>query len=329
MVIALLTALLVPVAVSADSAGNDVVVVANRGSGDVSVIDSVTHEVMTVDLPGDAQPMYVNHDYVNDLVLVGDRAASTVVALDQDSFEVVDSVTVGEGVFHQWFDDVSRRLWVVGDTSQTVTVVSTRGRNLDVVATIDIPADLVARGGKPHDVFVKGRRAFVSILGLDDGSGVVLKYSTRRFVETGRIVTGGDPHLFMTGNQLYVASQDASTVTRYRASSLELVAQATVPAAHGIFVTDSRDVFVTNITGGGPGAITEFNRGLTRVRNVLDTTVPIPHNITVDGLEQLWVTHSGANANQVSIFQLGGRNPGELTTVTAGTNPFGLAAVAR
>jgi DNA-binding beta-propeller fold protein YncE len=307
---------------------DDVVVVANRGSGDVSVIDADDHDVATYDLPGAAEPMYVSHDRKHGRVLVGDRSSSTVVALDEDTFDVVGSVDVGEGVFHQWLDPRRGQLWVVGDASASVTVVDTA--DLDVIATIAIPPDLVARGGVPHDVFVRGRHAFVSILGLDDGSGAVLRYSTRTFRETGRLAAGGDPHLFVRWGVLHVASQDASTVSTYRVGSLRPLASVDIPAAHGIWVTRRGDVLVTNIAGGGVDAVWDLDRRL-GVDDVTDTTVPVPHNLVeLDG--EVFVTHSGATADQVSIIDRArhGRDGfGTAETVTVGANPFGLAAVDR
>jgi hypothetical protein len=328
LALAMLAGPIAPADASYDHRGPSVAV-ANRGSGDLSVIDAETLAVESFDLPGNAEPMYVSHDTRNDRVLVGDRASSTIIALDDETYEVVDTVEVGAGVFHQWLDVRRRQLWVVGDTSNTVTVVDSR--HLEVVATIDIPNDLVARGGKPHDVFVSGRRAFVSILGLDDGTGVVLQYSTRNFDETGRVTTGADPHLFVTGNRLYVASQGGSKVSRFRANSLELVETITVPSAHGIYVTNRNEVIVTNIAGGGTDAVWELNRRLTRVEDVTDTGYPTPHNVTVSsnvgGNRQVFVTHSGSSANQVSAIPIGRGGFGEPHTVTVGTNPFGLAFV--
>lgn len=304
---------------------DDAVVIANRGSGDISVVNTRTLDVQTFDLPGEAEPMYVNHDRRNEVVYVGDRASSTVVVLDDASYDVVDTIAVGDGVFHQWYDKKSRQLWVIGDTSQTVTVINADARS--VQATIAIPADLVARGARPHDVFVAGNRAFVSVLGLDDGTGVVLQYSTRDFTETGRVTTGGDPHLFVTGNTLYVASQDGSSVSRYHAKTLEQLGSIGIPAAHGIYITNRNEILVTNIAGGGANAVWELNKQLTQVQAVASTEFPTPHNLTVDRSRQAWVTHSGATADQVSIIDLNNMGFGPIATVTVGTNPFGLGFV--
>ena len=301
------------------------VVVANRASGDISIIDNRTLEVRNVDLPGDAEPMYVNHDRRHDRVLVGDRASSTIVAFDDDSYEIVGSVDVGDGVFHQWLERTRRQLWVVGDTSQSVTVVDTR--SLEVRATIDMPADLVSETSKPHDVFVSGNHAFVTMLGVTGGGGVVIQYSTRTFEETGRVSVGDDPHVFVRSGRLYVASQDSSTVALFRARDLRPMGSIQVEAAHGIFVTNSLEVLVTTISGGGIEAVSELNPRLTTVRDTVDTDFLVPHNITVDNRRQMFVTHSGGTADKVSVIRLGGSGFGEPQTVTVGLNPFGLAFV--
>ncbi len=301
------------------------IVIANRGSGDLSVIDAASLDVTTIPLPGAAEPMYVSHDARANRVLVGDRASSAVVALDDQSFDVIASVPVGEGVFHQWLDARLGQLWVVGTTSTSVTVVDSR--QLEAVATIPLPADLVARGGVPHDVFVKGRHAFVSVLGLDDGTGAVVQYSTRTFSETGRITTGDDPHLFVRGNRLYVASQDASSVSVHRAGSLRLLNEIAIPSAHGIFVTPRGDVLVTNIAGGGTDAVWQLNHRLSRIEAVADTATPVPHNIAAGRDGTAYITHSGATADQVTVIERSRSGFGSPTSVTVGTNPFGLAVV--
>lgn len=331
MIGALLVLALVAVGLVAPASANvqvgqrSEVVVANRGSGDISLIDSRTSEVRNVDLPGAAEPMYVSHDLRHDRVLVGDRANSTIVAFDDDSYEVVGTVDVGEGVFHQWLENSRRQLWVVGDSSQTVTVVDTR--NLEVMATIDMPADLVEDGGKPHDVFVQGNHAFVTMLGLEGEVGAVIQYSTRTFEETGRRATvGDDPHVFVRSGRLFVASQGSSTVALFRASDLLPLGDTEVEAAHGLFVTTRSEVLVTTISGGGVNAVTELNARLTDVRDTVDTDFPVPHNITVDNRRQMYVTHSGPS-DVVSIIGLERDGFGEPTTVTVGLNPFGLAFV--
>ncbi len=312
-----LVALAAPVA--AEPPPDDAVVTANRASGDISVIDGDDRSVVDYDLPGEAEPMYVSHDGENGLVWVGDRASSTVVAVDDETFEVVASVPVADGVFHQWLDESRDQLWVAGTAGATVTVVDTSTRS--ATTTITIPDDLRDAGATTHDVFVDGNHAFVSLVGADDG--VVLRYSTKSFELTGRIDTGGDPHLFARAGRLFVASQEAGTVSSYVPATLRLVETVEVPAAHGIFVAGNT-VFVTNIAGGGDDALWQLDRSLDITAEPVDTDAPVPHNVAVTADGTAFITHSGGASNAVSVID---PETGAGQLVTVGTNPFGLAVV--
>ncbi|MDH5519047.1 MAG: hypothetical protein OEZ14_00805, partial [Acidimicrobiia bacterium] len=126
----ILAALLSPGTAEATSPSS-AVVVANRGSGDISVIDTSSLAVTTVTLPaGNAEPMYVSHDIRHNRVLVGDRGSSTIVAFDDETYDVVGTVAVGDGIFHQWIDSMREQLWVVGTTNSTVSVVDTEDLSL-------------------------------------------------------------------------------------------------------------------------------------------------------------------------------------------------------
>ena len=84
----------------------------------------------------------------------------------------------------------------------------------------------------------------------------------------------------------------------------------------------------TNLAGGGVDAVSQLDRLLTGVTDAVDTPFAVPHNLTVDRFgEHAFVTHSGGTANQVSIIELGGSGFGGVTSVTVGTNPFGIALV--
>ena len=61
-----------------------------------------------------------------------------------------------------------------------------------------------------------------------------------------------------------------------------------------------------------------------------DTPLAVPHNIALTKKgEKLYVTHSGATADQVSIYRASKQQPVPvlLGTVTVGLNPFWLAYV--
>src|SRR5262245_8750630 len=81
------------------------VVVTNRGSGSISVIDAATHAVTTHPLPSGespAEPMYANFVANGSRLYVGDRANNRVVIFDARDYSVLGHISVGAGVFHQW-----------------------------------------------------------------------------------------------------------------------------------------------------------------------------------------------------------------------------------
>ena len=164
--------------------GHGEIVVANRASGSISVIDTRTDQLRgTFPLPdGDnpPEPMYVVFIPGTHRVFVGDRANDRVVVFRSDDYSVEGTVPTGAGVFHMWADLRGRQLWVNNDIDNTTTVIDPR--RLTVLATVPTPADLVADGGKPHDVILGpwGHLAYVSVVGAG-GSDWVVQYSTRRW----------------------------------------------------------------------------------------------------------------------------------------------------
>jgi DNA-binding beta-propeller fold protein YncE len=187
------------------------IVVANRASGSISVIDVETDSLVdNYALPGpnSAEPMYVVYSKFSDRVFVGDRANDQVVVFDAADFSVEGTLPAGEGVFHMWADTRGRQLWVNNDIDNTATVINTH--TLDLIATVPMPADLVAAGGKPHDVILDraGRFAYVSMLGFAGPNDYVVQFSTRTFDEVNRAEVGKDPHLSLAnraanGHSLY------------------------------------------------------------------------------------------------------------------------------
>jgi YVTN family beta-propeller protein len=314
------------------------IVVANRGSGSISVIDATTDQLIeTYDLPaGDnpPEPMYVVYTPAKRRVFVGDRANNRVVVFDGRDFSVEATVDTGAGVFHMWADPQSRQLWVNNDIDNTSTVINPK--TLEVVATVPTPADLVAQGGKPHDVILgpQGRFAYVTVLGLPGPNDYVVQFSTATFQEVGRAPVGKDPHVSLArqNDLLYVPSQNSDAVVVLDRSTLELVTEIPVPGAHGAGMTRSGKVFyTTNLPGGGTDALFAIDtRSNTVIGDPVDTPYPVPHNIalTPSG-HKLFVTHSGAASEKVTIYTISGNNLLPLLSdeVTVGLNPFGLAYV--
>ena len=88
------------------------VVVANRASGSISVIDSDQNTVLgNYDMPDNGEPMYAVYNSSNQTVLVGDYNGK-VVAFDAITFEVTGTAEAGAGVFHMWGSPDNQQLWV-------------------------------------------------------------------------------------------------------------------------------------------------------------------------------------------------------------------------
>ena len=283
--------------------------------------------------PGDAspEPMYVTYVKRTNQVFVGDRANNRVVVFDADDYSVTGTIAAGNGVFHQWADPRGRQLWVNNDIDNTATGIDPQ--TLSVLGTVAMPADLVDAGYKPHDVILdsKGRFAFVTLLGGDTHDWLV-KFDTADFTEVGRAEVGLDPHVSLTQRNglIYVAAQNSNVVTVLDRTTLELVTELAVPGAHGAGMTPNGKVFyTTNLPGGGTDGLFAIDIGTNTVIGSADTPYAVPHNIVVTKNDKLFLTHSGATSDTVTIYDVTTNNPipeyrGE---VMVGLNPFGLAYV--
>lgn len=320
----------------ADGGPKGEVVIANRGSGSISVIDARSDQLVdTIALPAGAnapEPMYVVYSKKGGYVFVGDRANDRVVAFDADDYSVAATVPAGAGVFHMWADDRGRQLWVNNDIDKTVTVIDPV--TLEVIATVDMPADLAADGYKPHDVILdpQGRFAYVTFLGGAAPHDYLVQYSTETFQELNRAEVGKDPHVSLTQNNklIYVPAQNSNLVSVFDRFTLELVAEIAVPGAHGAGMAPNGQVFyTTNLPGGGTDGLFAIDTKTNTVIGSADTPYAVPHNLVVTKNKKLFLTHSGGASDKVTIYAVSVADPIPtlLTHVTVGLNPFGLAYV--
>ena len=314
------------------------IVVANRASGTISVIDVATDQVeQTIALPGPSpEPMYVV--YTNShggRVFVGDRANNRVVVYNAHTFALVGTVPAGNGVFHMWADRRGTQLWVNNDIDNTITVINPK--TLAVIATVSLPADLVAQGGKPHDVILDdgGHSAFVSLVGLAGANDYVAKYDTATFDLVALTAVAKDPHLSLTrrNNLLYVPTQGGNGVALLDRTTLEIVGEIPVPGAHGAGMRrDGRVFYTTNLPGGGANGLFAIDTRTNTVIGSADTPYPVPHNIALNRQgSKLYITHSGGTADKVTVYTASKHHPVPVLAgeITVGLNPFGLAFVPR
>lgn len=316
------------------------IVVANRGSGTISVLDVKTNAVTgTYDLPAAAdeptpEPMYVVGTATHNRVFVGDRANSRVAVFDANTFDALGTVPAGQGVFHMWADPQGQQLWVNNDIDNTSTIIDPG--TLTVIATTDTPADLVAMGGKPHDVIVgpKGDYAYVTVLGLAGDNDYVVQYSTATFTEISRAAVGKDPHVSLNRQNrwLYVACQNSDVVYVFDRQTLAEETTIAIPGAHGVgMARNGRYLYVANLPGGGSDALyTIDTRSNTLVGSPVDSPYAVPHNIALaPNGKKLFLTHSGGMSDKVTVYRIIGidATPEYQDEVTVGLNPFGLAFV--
>lgn len=324
-------------AATGDGFSRGKIVVANRASGTISIIDvhsdEVTHTQALPAGPNAPEPMYVVHSRKR--VFVGDRANNRVAVFNARTFALEGTVPAGAGIFHMWADRLDRQLWVNNDIDNTATVIDPI--TLEVLATVPMPADLIAMGGKPHDVILDpllGQFAYVTMIGFAGSNDFVVKFSTRTFREVGRAAVGKDPHVSaaMQNKYLYVPCQNSNVVMVLNRHTLEEEAVIPIPGAHGAgMANNGKTFYTTNITGGGSNGLFAID---TRTDSVtgdpVNTPFATPHNIalTPDG-RKLYVTHSGGTSNKVTIYKLSRRNevPELIGEVTVGFNPFGLTYV--
>ncbi len=311
------------------------VVVTNRAEGSITVINPHTDTPITYPLPaGDRQPepMYVV-DAGRRRVLVGDRANNRVVVFDARTFRIKGTIPAGNGVFHMWAG--RNQVWVINDVDNTSTVIDLD--TLNVIETVPMPADLVALGGRPHDVVLDphhGRYAYVTMFNVGGPSDYVVKFSTVTFREVGRAAVGKSPHVAFDDRheQVFVPCQGSNALHVLDASSLETLSVLSVPGAHGAAMGRAGRLFyTTNLPGGGVDALSTIDaRTRTVIGEPLDAPFPAPHNIAVvPGGRKLYVTHSEATSNQVTVYRLDGhgRPINVARTVTTGLNPFGIVFV--
>ena len=313
------------------------VVIANRGSGTISVIGTYNDEVAgTYDLPMGAntpEPMYVVFVKQSNKVFVGDRANDQVVVFNAMDYSVETTIPVGQGVFHMWADPQGKQLWVNNDIGNTTSVIDLY--SLQVIATVPTPADLVSMGGKPHDVILgtRNKYAYVSVLGVTGSSDYVVQFSTRNFQESGRAAVGKDPHLSLnkSNSYLYVPCQNSDTVFVLDRFNMSFVEAIVVPGTHGAFMTtNGKTFYTTNLPGGGTDGLFAINTKNNQVIGSSNTLYPVPHNLVVtNNTKKLYLTHSGGTSDKVTVYGISNRNPVPyyLAEITVGSNPFGLAFV--
>ena len=328
------------------NAQNGRIVIANRSSGNISILDENTGELIkTVDLPSGEgentpEPMYVYNLIGTDEIVVDDRANNRVVFFDSTTFEVTGTVETGSGNFHMWASPQEDQLWVVNDIDNTLTVIDPQTKQK--IGTVDLPEDVIGANARPHDVIVdpSGDFAYTTVIREDNpDSDLLVKIDARTFTVLDTAEVGKDPHVSLApeNNLLYVPAADSNRIEVFDRRGTELVQVGTIeqPGAHGIeFSQDGNFIYTTDLPGGAETGLFTIDSRTNQIVGDLDgvdTSSPIPHNVWLNGSgDRLFLTHSGAQATTVDVFSL--EDPTkpvlENTVDVEGLNPFGLAYAA-
>ena len=221
-------------------------------------------------------------------------------------------------------------------------------RRIDLTRQGDLSIDATQ---KPHDVVITpaGDSIFVSVLGdLDESDDAILKIDAAAGAVVARrdLPAGADPHLALSPaapRLLYSPQQNLGVVALYDQDDLaEVQDSLAIPHAHGISTSvDGTYLYVTNIAGGGVGALETVRAASSTEKRPLASPASLlgppadapgegkPHNVGVTREGHVFVTHSGAAANLVSVY-----STDEVTGLPSlagqhevGTNPFGIAVV--
>jgi len=98
-----------------------------------------------------------------------------------------------------------------------------------------------------------------------------------------------------------------------------------ISGSHGIFGTPAQDyVYVADIGNSELYSIKSSDNSIQS--SAVSTPAATAHNLAVNEAgDKLFVTHSGGTATLLSTYTLSGGDITAETSVTVGTNPFGLA----
>ena len=310
--------------------------VANRSSGSISQINLSDNSVQNFALPtatNPSEPMYITYSPSNEMVYVGDRANNRLVIYSPTDYTTsVGQVSVGAGIFHMWGDRYHNQLWVNNDIDKTVSVVNML--NSSVITTFSTPADLNALGGKPHDVFINPDDpfAYVTMLGVDGDSDWIVKYSTQTFTEVDRVEVGNDPHVSYSPSRdmIYAPTQGGGGVSVIDGTLFDVVDFISVPNSHGAWLShDESTFYTTNISDLGVDGLVSIVPTTLSVNDSVGAPFSTPHNVITNLTDDwLYLTHSGAGNNRVSIYDVSNpASPVFLTSVTTELNPYGIALI--
>lgn len=308
----------------------DYFAVANRGGGTITIYNADTQvKTTTISLEDtNASPSYVTYSSKRDVFYVADFNNQKVVAYSAETLLKVGEYTTEMGSFHMWLNDTSDQLWVNNIVSKTTSVIDLNTGN--ILQTLNLPNTItIDSDTAQHDVVISpnGMFAYVSVFSQTN-TNYVLQYNTSDFSLMNSIVVGGDPHLTVTQNNLYILSQDDATIIEYNFSDLSATGNSgTMTNAHGVTVGNNNDIYITNILDRKVGSYNINNQTTTNITDA-GSTSGVAHNLAYNPNSNiLALTLSGSTT--VDFFSADGNTITYLSSDNSGENPFGIVYMDR
>ena len=282
--------------------------IANASSNSVSVINTVTNEVVTTIKVG-IGPFCVAVSPDGNRVYVTNINAGTVSAISTSSNTVIATVPVGDFPTGVAVSPDGSHVYVSNNGSDNISVINTASNSVDAT----IPA---ASGPDGIALTPDGKWVYVANNNTDDVS--VINTATNLVVAT--IGVGSVPYgisISPDGSKVYVTNDGADNISVINTAT-NLV-QATIPGGYGVcgiaVSPDGNHVYVVN---SGDNNISVINTATNLVEATINVGLfPVGVSVSPDG-RRVYVTNN--SSNNVSVINT-------VTNAEVATIPVGLAPV--
>lgn len=319
------------------------IVVANRSDSSISILNSKSADLIkNIDMETlgfEFEPMYVSHLKPAEVFVVGDRKKNQILIFDDVSAQLLATVALSEGVFHQWAKP--------GDNLVVVATDGMAGADLiqitrNTAGRLDIKTDRFEVSGAkseivPHDVVIDDDFFYLTAHDSDQSGkefDKLLKVSRKSLKIVDSKVFSKDIHVGLPQASPYlIVAEQTGVISFLTRHNMKIVKQVkNVPGAHGLFWNpDGTRLYSANIGSAGPGSlyvIQNTQQGAAQVLSTLDSGFDKPHNLVADfDSNLLFLTHSGMN-DRVSVYDIS-ENTKLIKNVVTGANPFGIGIIKR
>jgi gliding motility-associated-like protein len=281
--------------------------ISNYADGTVSVINTVTNQVVTTIKVGN-QPTGVSVAPDNETVYVADDADNAVAVINTTTNTVVKTITVGLNPPSLMVTPDGKALWVLNANSSSVSVVNTATNA--IVKTIPlaaIPVNIAISkdGGK---AYITDFASNVEVISVASGAAIAT------------IPVGQEPLLLAVspnGQRVYVANYQSGDVSVINTATNTVLETITVGSgAEGVVVSaDGSTVYITNRNSNTLSVIST-------VTNTVTQTIPVdqgPAGVALNAAGSLLYVEN-IDAQDVSVINTATNTV--VSTIPVGNRPI-------